>query len=71
MQRLQNLLRLRSLLAPAFLLGATPASALDTASDVDLRRFTLFLITTNGDLSAEMTSVIPTSGRDVCRIGCT
>lgn len=30
-----------------------------------------FLFNTNGDLGAEMTSVIPTSGRDVCRIGCT
>lgn len=32
---------------------------------------TAFLISTNGDLVAEMNSVIPTSGRDVCRIGCT
>ncbi|WP_089959009.1 hypothetical protein [Salipiger thiooxidans] len=68
---MQHLRRLRSLLAPAFLLGATPASALDTASDVDLRESTAFLINTNGDLSAEINSVIPTSGRDLCRIGCT
>lgn len=59
---MQHLLRLRSLLAPALLLGATSASAFVTASDAEPKEFMALLINRNGDPSAKVNSVMPPPG---------
>lgn len=59
---MQHLLRLRSLLAAALLLGATSAGAFDSASDAEQKAFMAFLIDSNDDLSAKVNSVTPPPG---------
>ncbi len=53
------------------MLGATSAGAFDSASDAEQKAFMALLINSNGDPSAEVNSVMPPPGRNVCRIGCT
>jgi len=59
---LQHLLRLRSFPAAALLLGATSASAFDSASDAEHKAFMACLINRHGDPSAEVNSVMPPPG---------